>query len=184
MKPELSEYERVLDVGGWYKPAPEATHVVDLFPWETRYFALTLDAKEGERYTQDSWHQMDFVNPELHLPFPDKFFDFSICSHVLEDLPDPRYIIAEMIRVSKAGYIEVPSRLHEQTLGVRDRAVSEVGYRHHHWIIDLVDGNLLFYRKARSHTRLSKRNTIPLDSYERLVKSDLQGYSPVHSLFW
>ena len=41
-------------------------------------------------------------------PFPDKHFDFLICSHVLEHLKDPVRTCYEFQRIAKAGYIEVP----------------------------------------------------------------------------
>src|SRR5204863_8798249 len=37
-------------------------------------------------------------------------------------------------RVGKAGYIEVPSRLEEQTLGVHG---PWVGWSHHRWLVDV-----------------------------------------------
>ena len=42
------------------------------------------------------------------LPFKDKSFDYVITSHVLEHTSRPRLFIEEMMRVGKAGYIEVP----------------------------------------------------------------------------
>lgn len=43
-----------------------------------------------------------------NLPFRDKSFDFVIASHVLEHTEDPEKFISELVRVSKAGYIETP----------------------------------------------------------------------------
>lgn len=48
------------------------------------------------------------------LPFRTGTFDFSICSHVLEHLDDPVTAAAELSRISRAGYIETPSYLHEK----------------------------------------------------------------------
>ena len=42
------------------------------------------------------------------MPFADKTFDYAICSHVLEHVERPDTVIAELTRVAKAGYIEVP----------------------------------------------------------------------------
>ena len=42
------------------------------------------------------------------MPFADKVFDYVVCSHVLEHVPDPAAVVAEMTRVGRAGYIEVP----------------------------------------------------------------------------
>ena len=42
------------------------------------------------------------------MPFADGVFDYVVCSHVLEHVPDPAAVIAEITRVGRAGYIEVP----------------------------------------------------------------------------
>ena len=42
------------------------------------------------------------------MPFADGVFDYVVCSHVLEHVADPAAVIAEITRVGKAGYIEVP----------------------------------------------------------------------------
>ncbi len=42
------------------------------------------------------------------MPFADGAFDYVVCSHVLEHVVDPTAVVAEMARVAKAGYIEVP----------------------------------------------------------------------------
>ncbi|MBU5612487.1 class I SAM-dependent methyltransferase [Geomonas azotofigens] len=52
-----------------------------------------------------------FYNVDLNVfpyPFADKYFDFLICSHVLEHLEDPVRTCSELSRIAKAGYIEVP----------------------------------------------------------------------------
>ena len=42
-------------------------------------------------------------------PFADDFFDFSLCVTTLEDIRDPIWACQELSRVSKAGYVEVPT---------------------------------------------------------------------------
>jgi SAM-dependent methyltransferase len=42
------------------------------------------------------------------LPFRSESFDYAVCSHTLEHVPDPAAAIAEMCRVAPRGYIEVP----------------------------------------------------------------------------
>ncbi len=70
-----------------------------------------------------------------------------VCSHTLEDVRDPLRVCSEMIRVGKAGYIEVPSRLEEQSWGV----VGEfVGWGHHRWLIDVEPGSIAFTQKLHS----------------------------------
>jgi hypothetical protein len=42
------------------------------------------------------------------MPFADGAFDYTICSNLLEHVVDPAGVIRELVRVSRAGYIEVP----------------------------------------------------------------------------
>lgn len=41
-------------------------------------------------------------------PFKDGEFDYVICSHVIEHVPQLEYFCSEMFRVSRAGYLEFP----------------------------------------------------------------------------
>ena len=41
-------------------------------------------------------------------PFTDKEFDYVICSHVIEHVPNVEFFLKEMFRVAKAGYLEFP----------------------------------------------------------------------------
>src|SRR6476469_899592 len=132
----------VLDIGGWYRPFTRADWVLDLMPYETRG-AGGRDGPADERFTRETWIQRDICDREPY-PFADKQVDFVICSHTLEDVRDPLWVCSEMIRVAKAGYIEVPSRLEEQTYRVQG---PWVGWGHHRWLIDIVDGKLEFVFK-------------------------------------
>lgn len=49
-----------------------------------------------------------------NLPFKDDTFDFVIASHVLEHSAHPEQFLKELMRVAKAGYIEVPDALMER----------------------------------------------------------------------
>jgi ubiquinone/menaquinone biosynthesis C-methylase UbiE len=48
---------------------------------------------------------------EKKLPFKDNEFDFVITSHVIEHVEDFEFFIHEIERISKQGYIELPTRL-------------------------------------------------------------------------
>jgi SAM-dependent methyltransferase len=156
----------VLDVGGWFKPHPLATHVVDLMPWETREAALNLKRKPHEHFDRHTWHQVNFLDQNLRLPFQDRQFDFCYCGQTIEDLKDPMPILAEMRRVARSGRIECPSRLAEQTRGIRDRMTRGIGHPHHYWIMEVEAGALALYSKADSFPA-HHRAAVPLSVYER-----------------
>ncbi|HEV2818973.1 MAG TPA: class I SAM-dependent methyltransferase [Solirubrobacteraceae bacterium] len=128
----------VLDVGGWAEPLARADWVMDLMPWETRGLYGSADLHATERFGAPTWVQRDICSREPW-PFADGNFDFAVCSHTLEDVRDPVWVCSELSRVARAGYVEVPSRLEEQSFGVQG---DWVGWGHHHWLVDAVDGGL------------------------------------------
>lgn len=158
-------FPRILDVGGWFNPFGEATHVADLMPYETRRACLSLEPCPGEKFTRDTWVQIDFLNPGLRLPYTDGFFDSVYCGQTLEDLADPVPLLRELARVARAGRIVSPSRLSEQTIGSRDRCSQQPGHPHHHWIIDTGPAGPEFCRKSTSVWDLE--NLVPLTVYEK-----------------
>jgi hypothetical protein len=122
----------VLDVGGWAKPFRRADVVLDQMPYATRGL-YGSDGEGPERFEEASWIRRDICD-RTPWPFADDTFDFAICSHTLEDVRDPVWVCAELARVARAGYIEVPSRLEEQSYGVQG---PWVGWGHHHWLVDI-----------------------------------------------
>ena len=62
----------------------------------------------------DFYKDKNFVKLEKgRLPFEDKQFDFVIASHVMEHVDNIKIFIDELERVSKKGYIELPSKLED-----------------------------------------------------------------------
>ncbi|MCX7354857.1 MAG: methyltransferase domain-containing protein [Alphaproteobacteria bacterium] len=144
---------RVLDVGGWQNPFGPATHVIDLGRYETRQKHDSLPPGEAERFTDETWHIQDVCAGGW--PYPDKFFDFAICSHLLEDVREPLVVCRELARVAKRGYVEVPSRAREifakaRFFGLRASFgnVPEVGFYHHRWMVEIEGAHLRFLRKT------------------------------------
>jgi hypothetical protein len=121
---QLAGDAKVLDVGGAVNPFPRADRVIDLLPGDV---------------------QRDICDREPW-PFADKEFDFAICSHTLEDVRDPIWVCHELQRVARAGYIEVPSRLEEQTYGIQG---DWVGWSHHRWLVDVSD-EIVFTHKSHA----------------------------------
>ena len=77
------------------------------------------------------------------LPFDDNHFDFVISSHVMEHVKDLEHFIKEIQRVSKKGYIELPTKL-------EDNLVFE-NKKEHLWQMDFDDVNhkLLISKKIQ-----------------------------------
>lgn len=139
---DVPDSARVLDVGGWGRPLRRADVVVDQMPFETRGL-YGFDGDGPERFDADSWFRIDICG-RRPWPFADGEFDFVVCSQTLEDLRDPVWVCSELTRVGRAGYIEVPSRLEEQTFGIQG---PWVGWGHHHWLVDVTDSHIEFVFK-------------------------------------
>jgi hypothetical protein len=138
----LDERAVVLDIGGWAKPLARADWVLDLMPYETRGLYGEVDP-ERERFDAETWIARDICDREP-FPWPDGEIDFCVCSHTLEDVRDPVWVCSEINRVARAGYLEVPSRLEEQSWGVNG---PWVGWSHHRWLVDLTPGRIEFVAK-------------------------------------
>ncbi|MGH3685774.1 MAG: class I SAM-dependent methyltransferase [Pseudonocardiaceae bacterium] len=136
----------VVDIGGWWKPLNRADHVVDLLPYETRAGGGRL-GPGPERYTRQTWHQFDIC--QTPWPFADRTFDFAYCGQTLEDIRDPIVVCAELGRVARRGYVEVPSAWIECTYDVDVGPFTHryPGYEKHRWIVLHEDGELLFIPK-------------------------------------
>jgi methyltransferase family protein len=155
---ELGPEAQVLDVGAWASPFNRAQWVLDSEPFETRGYHRTfggVPSQGGERewFAKETWIQRDICDREPW-PFADKQFDFVICSHTLEDIRDPLWVCSELIRVARAGYIEVPSRVFESTRGVE--RPNTAGLSHHRWLIDISGDTIRFLQKYQfihSHWR-------------------------------
>ena len=117
----------VLEIGSGNKPYPRAD--------------ILLDASM-ENYERAGNLVVDrplVIGIGERLPFKDKSFDFVIASHVLEHTSHPRLFIEEMMRVGKAGYIEVPEAWIEHLNS----------WEIHRSEISVVDGVLVIREKSK-----------------------------------
>jgi hypothetical protein len=150
----LAPTDVVLDIGGWARPFNRADWVMDAEPYESRGYYGTRQGGDHEHFTKERWIRRDICAKERY-PFADKQLDFVICSQTLEDVRDPLWVCAEMIRIAKRGYLEVPSRIVESCRGVEP---GQVGWTHHRWLVD-IEGQrarfLMKYHMIHSHWRFS-----------------------------
>jgi hypothetical protein len=180
----LSADAVVLDVGGAMKPFNRADWIMDALPYEERG-QLGSIGDPDERFSAATWVRRDFCDREPW-PFSDKQLDFAICSHTLEDVRDPIWMCSELNRVAKAGYIEVPSRVEEQTYGFQG---PWTGWSHHRWLIDIGDNSITFVHKSAvverhdSHFPPEFRGTLSAEErVSALWWQDSFGYR--ERLFW
>ena len=146
----------LLDVGGASAPFKRANYIIDFVPFEN--INLSQAKGPGEiQFTKETYVSHDICSREV-FPFKDKQFDFSTCSHVLEDVRDPLWVCSEIIRVSKAGYIEIPSRLYETTFDLEIKNLA--GASHHRWLVDLdKEKKLRFtFKYMHVHSKVLNKN--------------------------
>ena len=85
---------KVLDIGCGYTASKHASVIADVQDLSNFY--------KGRKFVK--------INEEK-LPFNDNEFDFIIASHVIEHVENFEFFIKELERISKKGYIELPTRL-------------------------------------------------------------------------
>ncbi len=172
---ELPDHALVLDVGGWAAPLNRADWVMDLQPYATRGDMGSF-GPGPERFSAETWVVRDICDREPW-PFGDDQFDFSVCVTTLEDVRDPIWVCSELSRVSKAGYVEIPTVLAELIYNVEGNG-QHLGHEHHRWFVEITSGELEFLHKSHDiHHDWTLRVT-PRMRAQMGVEDELQG------LFW
>ena len=78
------------------------------------------------------------------LPFKDNEFDFVYSSHVIEHVEDVSYFLKELQRISKSGYIELPTILEDNII------LSYNSIKDHKWFFKFDDvNNILLAEKKK-----------------------------------
>ena len=106
----------------------------------SKFAKVICDVQDLSNHYQDK----KFIKlTEKKLPFKDKEFDFVVASHVMEHVEDIDFFIKELERVSKKGYIELPTML-------EDNLVFE-NKKDHLWHMDFddVENKLLISKKIQ-----------------------------------
>lgn len=138
---KIKPNDKVLDIGSWNEVFGRADYVIDINPYETR----NNSNNETENFSKRTWLVGDVNDQSLWDSIEDNFFDFSVCSHLLEDIRDPIMVCKNLIKKSKRGYIEVPSKWRELSKIESGKLCS--GYDHHRWLVDIVDDTVIFTAK-------------------------------------
>ena len=123
--PHYKESDLVIDVGCGSAPSPPSSLVTDYYPDETIHRARPVAEDKPL-----------VVCPADRMPFRTKYFDLSVCSHVLEHVPNPAQAAAEIARISKRGYLETPAYGKDTLIGT--------GHQHI-WQVVNHDGTLHFF---------------------------------------
>jgi SAM-dependent methyltransferase len=124
----------VLDVGSGDKPHWRADVLLD------RYVDASYAGQRSGRAAARVPRPL-FDADAAAMPFADHVFDYVVCSHVLEHVPDPAAVVAELTRVAKAGYIEVPDAASAKILD----------FPSHLWWCRLDGATLVFTAKRARH---------------------------------
>lgn len=131
----------VIDIGSGDKPFWRANVFLD---------NLSLDNLQRSTYGDTVKGLGNFVNGDItKTQFKNKVFDFSFCSHLLEHVEKPDLVIQEIVRISKAGYIEVPNGLMEYIQP----------FPTHLWFVFISKNKLLFIRKGERLHQILTQNS-------------------------
>lgn len=141
---------RIVDIGCGDPPRawPQATHTIDYKEYMHGY--------EGKK--QIVWD----LNTQKKLPIEDNYFDFSICVQVLEHLVDPSFFLHELQRISRRGFIEVPTALLDNLLSI------DGDHYGHKWWISIDNKSKLIIKH-----RLRCAPLISVDTYNYLFHGQL-----------
>ena len=108
------------------------------------------------------------------LPFKDNEFDFVYASHVIEHVDDVSYFIKEIQRISKLGYIELPSMLEDNMI------LSDNSTKDHKWFFQFDDVNkILQVEKKKQLIEPFLTHGLLFSSFRKNFRSSL-----VLELFW
>jgi hypothetical protein len=115
---------KVIDIGG------------ALGNWAEEYTDAYIDLARPK--TQKPVFHGDLNKPEVWEEVLSKHgqFDFSICTHVLEDIRNPVFVAEQIQKISKAGFISFPNK-HTEFSNIESHYWT--GNAHHRWVFTIKD---------------------------------------------
>ena len=96
------------------------------------YAQTVADIEDFSKFYQEKNKEFILIKNKT-LPFKDSEFDFVYASHVIEHIDDVSFFISELKRISKQGYIELPSLLEDNIV------LSKNSSEDHKWIFKFDD---------------------------------------------
>jgi len=156
----IKKHDLVIDIGSGDKPF-----------WRADVFFDKLSLGNNQRISNSKTiHNLGlFVDGDaVSMPFKDRIFHFSFCSHLLEHVERPELVLKEIMRISKSGYIEVPNGMVES---IRP-------FHSHLWFIYINDGQLVFIRKSKVMHNIFIKNG---NNYHYLIN---RVKNPFIRLYW
>lgn len=126
---DSKKFKSVVDVGSSVNPwaGSHITHTIDIIPMHNNYHAFI-----GNICEQEVWE-------EVKVYLKGNKFDFAICTHTLEDILNPLFVIKQLSQIATAGYIAMPSKWVELTR----HNLPWKGWQHHRWVFDVIDNKLV-----------------------------------------
>ena len=137
------------------------------------YSQTVADIQNLSNFYKDK--NKDFVLVQnKDLPFKDNQFDFVYASHVIEHVDDVSYFIKELQRISKQGYIELPTMLEDNII------LSENSIKDHKWFFQFDDvNNVLLAERKRQLIEPFITHGVLFRSFRKNFRSSL-----VLELYW
>ncbi|MBI9067947.1 MAG: class I SAM-dependent methyltransferase [Salinivirgaceae bacterium] len=126
----IKRSDKVLEVGGGHNPHYRSNIVVDKFIDSNYHRHSDIKVLKNQQFMQADGE---------NLPFKENDFEYVICNQVLEHVEDPAKFLNEQMRVSKRGYIEVPSLIGEYLFPKKS----------HKWLILELDNKLVLVDKEK-----------------------------------
>ena len=125
-------------------------------PWASEYTDAYLDIQDvpGKKVIVG-----DIQSTEVWKKISEENFDFIICSHTLEDIKNPGFVIEKIIENCKEGFISVPNKHTEMS---HVESLKYLGYCHHQYMFTLKEETLFGLRKfVLLHHFIKFNNSLP-----------------------
>jgi len=132
-----------------------------------KYAQTVADVQDFSSFYKNKGKEFILIESKV-LPFKDNQFDFVYASHVIEHIEDVSHFINELQRISKQGYIELPSMLEDNII------LSENSINDHKWIFKFDDvKNILLTEKKKQLIEPFITHGVLFSSWRKNFRSSL-----------